>query len=84
MLSEYADDPIKYEAHFWYALGHLEEAAREVWAKYPTLAKIIRDIRLKLMADDTFWPVFDDVIKLACRLSDEEVKEKNHNRRNEK
>lgn len=76
LLGEYADDPVKYLTHFWYAVGHLEEATRECWATYPQAATAIRNVRLELMHNDDFWPDFDILIKLICKLADEENAQK--------
>ena len=69
LVGEFADDSTKYDVHFWYAMGHLEKACRDIWAKQPKFAEMIRDLRLKMMEDDNFWPDLMTVIELATQYA---------------
>jgi len=76
LLGEFFDDPEKYHAHLWYAIGHLEEASRETFVKYPEIAGVIREVRLKLLQDDSFMPHFDPILLTLTKLADLEIEQK--------
>lgn len=45
-----------YPAHRWLAIGHLAEAADESIGKWPAVARVLREERLKLMDDPFYIP----------------------------
>lgn len=58
-----------YPRHRWLAVGHLGEAADEAVQVYPELAAMIREHRLKYMADPNYSVPTDDLLKAADALA---------------
>lgn len=67
LLNEFADDPIEFEEHFWYAMGHLAEASDE--CKGFKLSNLIRAHRRKMIDDPDYWIDFKPLIRLATRYA---------------
>jgi len=68
LLSEYFDDPIEFEEHFFYAIGHLAEACDESKKDYPLLGAVLRATRRKLQEEDDYWPEFKWLFRWVRRL----------------
>ena len=68
LLSEYFDDPIEFEEHFFYAIGHLAEACDESKKDYPLLGAVLRATRRKLQEEDEYWPDFKPLFRWVRRL----------------
>lgn len=51
-----------YPLHFWWALGHLAEAADECVTDYPELASTIRKVRIQYEQDDN-PPTLDELLE---------------------
>jgi len=68
LLSEYNDDPIEFEEHFFYAIGHLAEACDESKKDYPLLGAVLRATRRKLQEEDEYWPEFKWLFRWVRRL----------------
>ena len=68
LLSEYFDDPIGFEEHFFYAIGHLAEACDESKKDYPLLGAVLRATRRKLQEEDEYWPEFKWLFRWVRRL----------------
>ena len=47
-----AEAALGYPIHLWYAVGHLAEAEHESLSEYPSIAKTIRSVRVKLMGQE--------------------------------
>jgi len=71
LLNEYADDPVEFEEHFWYAMGHLAEAADE--CKGLVLSHLIRAHRRRMQDDDEYWIDFKPLLRLANRYAFDEI-----------
>ncbi len=56
LLDEVMSNPDKYWIHFWFAVGHMAEAESESFNEYPEIAQAIREERIKMMEDDSYWP----------------------------
>jgi len=78
LLSEYYKDPIAYEAHFWYAIGHISEAEDELIADFKELVDIIRKHKAELLKNINYSFPSEKII-LDINKTDNKIKTGNIN-----
>ena len=50
-------------------IGHLQEACRHVTKQYPDLASLLRQYRLRVMDDSTYYPPYNDILSYITVLT---------------
>jgi hypothetical protein len=69
MIIHEEEVPMGYPAHIDRVVGHLAEASREGFMKYPDLANAIREFRLRVMNDPKYYPPYKDLLSYVAVLT---------------
>lgn len=69
MIIHEEEVPGGYPAHIDRVVGHLAEASREGLKKYPELASVIREHRLRVMDTPTYYPPYKDLLGFVAVLT---------------
>ena len=65
----------RYPSHFWRAVGELSLAEDHVRLKWNYLCKLIEDERLRVIAEDNYYPAMDNLLNFADTMAKKEVKD---------
>ena len=58
-----------YPKHIERVIGHLAEASREGFKKYPELSNVLREYRLRVMDDSDYLPPYKELLDFVAILT---------------
>ena len=72
----------RYPNRFWLCIGEMVVAWEECYRKFPELAEMIDNERIKMIEDDSYFTDFVPIIEFATELANKEQDEEENEEEN--